>query len=106
MSVIEHSPMCPHCGVAHVEEADGQPCTEGHCTGRVSWEATADAYRQQLQGAVGALRELLAALDDTLGPVPSDGEWDAIVKARRTLRESEQPGALALPRTDQPKEDR
>lgn len=90
MTVIEHSPMCPHCGVTYVEEGDGQQCTEGRCTGRVSWEATADAYRQQLQGAVcltdSEWERVLYWLHKPVPPGPMKMMDEAIIRKITTQR--------------------
>jgi hypothetical protein len=58
MNVIEHMPICPVCKVGHIPEADGRPCSENPAHGCVSWEATADAYAEQLRGAVARVAEL------------------------------------------------
>lgn len=53
---IEHGPTCALCGVVSTEEGD---CGEPGCTGRVSWEATAEAYREQLAAARELGEELM-----------------------------------------------
>ena len=53
---VEHSgPICGTCGVLYVAEGDGQDCAEPGCTGRVSWEATADRLARQLCEATAAI---------------------------------------------------
>lgn len=73
----ERGPICAACGVLYVAEYEGPCQEESGCSGRVSWEATAD----RLAARLGTLER--AILDVALTPDSDSGV--RLAKAQRAL---------------------